>query len=180
LVAGSAARGHGATEGLDEVAAVFGPALSAASDDNLAYLQHLCASSGEGQVTKGQVTKDEFALWLLYLLGRIDATDIQVVRETFGTKKRPPGAAHARACQKDPPSQRSPHAALVSFVLVQTSSKLRRRRRALRASDSETWLSCPQAARQVGSEDLKSTIKESKQMREHHSVIRREGGVAFK
>jgi hypothetical protein len=108
LVAGSAARGHGATEGLDEVAAVFGKALSAASDDNLAYLQHLCASSGEGQVTKGQVTKgqvtkDEFALWLLYLLGRIDATDIQVVRETFGTKKEASRGCPRKGLPKRPP-----------------------------------------------------------------------------
>jgi len=88
LVAGHATGNH--TEGnvADEVVAMFGPAMSAASDGNLAYLQHLAASSAS-------VTRDEFALWLLFLLGRIDATDIKVVRETFGKFKAATSAGGA-------------------------------------------------------------------------------------
>jgi hypothetical protein len=54
--------------------------MSAASDDNLAYLRHLTLNK------TGEVTRDEFSIWLLYLLGRIDATDVEVVRETFGKR----------------------------------------------------------------------------------------------
>jgi hypothetical protein len=64
----------------DEVTEIFGAVMSAASDDNLAYLRHLTLNK------TGEVTRDEFSIWLLYLLGRIDATDVEVVRETFGKR----------------------------------------------------------------------------------------------
>ena len=62
----------------DEVTELSGAATSAASDDNLAYLRHLASDK------TGEVTRDEFSIWLLYLLGRIDAADVEIVRETFG------------------------------------------------------------------------------------------------
>lgn len=121
LVAGHATGNH--TEGnvADEVVAMFGPAMSAASDGNLAYLQHLAASSASGEVTR-----DEFALWLLFLLGRIDATDIKVVRETFGKRACTHARTHTHTCMRA--RRGSPHAlrrTLFFFFLVLLADKFK-------------------------------------------------------
>jgi hypothetical protein len=64
--------GHSDSEHLQ----LFGKNLVNASDENINYLKSLCQKNG-------QVTRDEFSLWLLHLLGRIDSTDIMVVRDVY-------------------------------------------------------------------------------------------------
>ena len=60
-----------------QLTAIFGNAMTSASEDNLAFLKQLMTSQ------QGEVSRDEFSLWLLYLLGRIDSTDIKVARDVF-------------------------------------------------------------------------------------------------
>mmetsp|Transcript_23763 Transcript_23763/g.30948 ORF Transcript_23763/g.30948 Transcript_23763/m.30948 type:complete len:393 (+) Transcript_23763:24-1202(+) len=62
--------------GNTENAQIFGKAMVDGSEDNLEYLKQIC----EG---RSEVTRDEFSIWLLHLLGRIDTTDLIVVRDVF-------------------------------------------------------------------------------------------------
>lgn len=58
---------------------LFGRDMVNASDENLKFLKELC----DGRNT---VSKDEFGMWLLHLMGRVDSSDITVVRHVFGNE----------------------------------------------------------------------------------------------
>jgi hypothetical protein len=60
-----------------ETVELFGRAMVSASDVNLAFLRELCDG-------KDTMSRDEFSIWLLHLLGRIDSSDIKVVRHVYG------------------------------------------------------------------------------------------------
>ena len=72
------------------------PGTVASSDQNLALLRDIIAAGGgnnNSSSNKGpdDVSRDEFTLWLLALLGRVDAVDIKGCRAVFDAMAPPAG-----------------------------------------------------------------------------------------
>ena len=82
-------RGGGAAGQGVELNALFGEGLVSASIKNCRALRDIAvakgAQDGSSQQPSSPVTRDEFTLWLLMLLGRIDMVDIKACREVFDT-----------------------------------------------------------------------------------------------